>query len=123
MHERIVAEQLLDGIAGWTLGDRNYRDPQLTERLAQQGLILLAPLKSAKHEPEPWPNWLKHKRYRIKTVFGQSVERFRAKRVWARYTGHLISRWPRIVLAYTFAGMLCLQAGLPPLRFSKLITD
>lgn len=123
VHETAVAEQLLDDVSGWALGDRNYWNPELTDRLAQKGLILLAPFRLAKREPKPWPTWLKHKRYRIETVFSQLVDRFRVKRVWARDAWHLASRWLRLLVTHSFAVMLCQQAGLSPLRFSELITD
>jgi hypothetical protein len=59
-HELSVAEELLEGVRGWALGDRNYWSPRLTERLdEEQGLDLLAPywpptsLKSGRRSPDP----------------------------------------------------------------------
>ncbi len=123
VHELHVAKQLLSDATGWALGDRNYWSPNLMDRLREHGLLLLAPFKSAKRERQAWPFWLKHMRYRIETVTGQLVDRFHAKRMWARDAWHLISRWLRRVLAHTIAVILCQQAELPPLRFSELVTD
>lgn len=65
------------------MGDRNYWSPDLTKRLGDEGLRLLAPYKSKKREGESWPRWLTQKRRRIETVISELVERYRAKRVWA----------------------------------------
>lgn len=121
VHELTVAEQLLAGRRGWALGDRNYWSPRLREQLREQALHLLAPFASKKKEPAPWPTWLKHKRYRIETVIGQLVERYQAKRVWARDRWHFCSRWLRTVLSHTFAVYLCQQSGLSSLSFADLL--
>ena len=123
IHELAVAEQFLSGLSGWALGDRNYWSPKLAERLREHQLHLLAPFKSSKREKTPWPTWLKYKRYRIETVIGQLVERFQAKRIWARDLWHFCSRWLRRVLSHTFAVYLCQQNGLSSLRFADLIID
>ena len=122
-HELIVAEEMLTGASGWTLGDRNYWSPELTYRLHEQHMHLLAPFKSKKREQKPWPTWLKHKRYRIETVFGQLVERFQAKQVWARDAWHFCSRWLRRILSHTFCIYLCQQNGVPSLRFAELVIE
>jgi hypothetical protein len=125
-HELSVAEGLLEGAKGWVLGDRNYWSPNLTERLSEQGLDLLAPYKkkSEKGDKRPWPRWLTQKRRRIETVFSQLRERYRAKRVRARDRWHLASRWLRKVLSHTVGVYLCQQIGFSsPLRFSDLLTD
>jgi len=75
------AEDLLQGVAGYVLADRNYWKPELSQRLKSQGLYLLAPYKSATHEQQPDPRYLTHLRYRIETVFSQLVECFPAKRI------------------------------------------
>jgi Transposase DDE domain len=118
-----VAPEVLAGAQGWMLGDRNYWSPALADELRAAGLTLLAPYKSAKREVHPWPKWLVQKRRRIETVIGQLVERFHAKRVWARDPWHVCSRWLRKVVSHTMAVFLCQQAGLAPLRFAQLITD
>jgi Transposase DDE domain len=122
-HELHLAEELLEEAKGWALGDRNYWSADLTERLGQEGVHLLAPYKSKKKEKKPWPRWLVQKRRRIETVISQLVERYNAKKVWARDRWHLTSRWLRKVLSHTMAVYFCQQVGLSPLRFSELLTD
>jgi hypothetical protein len=61
-------------------------------------------------------------RRRIETVIGQLVERYHAKRVWARDAWHLWSRWQRKLLSHTLAVWLCQQHGLGSLRFAHLLT-
>lgn len=122
-HDLRLAEELLEGTKGWALGDRNYWSPELAERLGEEGLALLTPYKSKKREEKPWPRWLVQKRRRIETVFSQLVERYRAKKVWARDRWHLTSRFMRKVLSHTMAVYLCQQIGLSPLRFAELLTD
>lgn len=118
-----IAEALCQGVQGWVLGDRNYWKPELAAKGRSQGLLWLTPYRWASREPQPWPRWLKHKRYRIETVFNQLVERFHAKTVWAKDAWHFCSRWLRKVLSHTIAVFLCLFVGLPPLQFSKLVID
>lgn len=121
VHELIVAEELFENVHGWVLGDRNYWSPRLANKSRSQGLIWLTPYKSAKREKEPWPTWIKHKRYRIETVIGQLVERFNAKKVWARDTWHLLSRWFRKILSHTVAVFICIERGVSPLQFARLM--
>ncbi len=125
VHDLSVAEELLEGVGGgWVLGDRNYHSPPLSERLNEKGVALLAPhKKSRKNERRPWPRFLVQKRRRVETVIGQLVERYRAKKVWARDRWHLTSRWLRKVLSHTMAVCFCQQVGLSPLRFSELLTN
>lgn len=123
VHDLTGAEDLLHGVQGWGLADRNYWSPKLAERLREQGLLLLAPYKSSKRERKPWPLWLTNKRRRIETVIGQLVGRYRAKKVWARDAWHLYSRWMRKVLSHTIAFFFCQQVGLPPLQFAQLLVD
>lgn len=121
VHDTEAAEQMLMGVTGTVIADRNYWKPVLQERLAENHLQLLAPYKSAKREKEPWPRHLKHKRYRIETVFGQFVGKLGAKAVWARDAWHLCSRWLRRIIAHCFGVFLCQQMNLSPLRFSELV--
>ena len=86
------AEEVLQGVAGYVLADRNYWKPDLAHRLKTYELYLLAPYKSPKLQKQPYPCYLTHMRYRIETIFGQLVQRFHAKRVWARDLWHLTSR-------------------------------
>jgi hypothetical protein len=120
-HDLVVAEaDLLEGTYGWALGDRNYHSPQVRERLAERGLELLTPPKQVREGQ--WPRWLVHKRRLIETVIGQLVERYRIKRVWARDTWHLCSRFLRKLLSHTLAVLLCQRQGLSPLRLAQLVT-
>lgn len=119
--DTLAAEEMLVGVQGQVLADRNYWKPVLRDRLREQELALLAPFSTAKHEKTPWPRKLTRKRYRIETVFGQLVERFQARQVWARDAWHLCSRWLRVILAHCFGVFLCQRTGLSPLRFSELV--
>jgi hypothetical protein len=125
VHDLHLAEELLllEEAKGWVLADRNYWSLDLTERLETEGLRLLTPYKSKKKEKKPWPRWLVQKRRRIETVVSQIIERYNAKKVWARDRWHLTSRWLRKVLSHTVAVYFCQQVGLSPLRFAELITD
>ena len=90
LHDLTIAEELLAGVQGWALGDRAYWSPVRAERLADQGVWLLAPpSRSAKAPRPPLPRRLVQPRRRIETVIGQLVERYHAKRVWARDAWHL----------------------------------
>ena len=120
LHDTEAAEELLQGVYGFALADRNYWKPELMERLKAHGLHLLVPYKSAKRQKQPFPRYLTHMRYRIETVFGQLVQRFHAKRVWARDLGHLTSRWMRKFLSHTLAVFFCALHNLSYLSFAKL---
>jgi hypothetical protein len=119
-----MAEELLAGVRGWVLGDRSYWSPARAGLLADQGVWLLAPpSRSAKGPVLGLPGRLVQGRRRIRTVIGQLVERYHAKRVWARDAWHLWSRWQRKLLSYTLAVYLCQQTGLGLLRFADLLTS
>ncbi len=122
VHDTEAAEELLQGVQGWALGDRNYWKPSLQLALKEQGLALMAPYKSAKRQKFRYPHWLVEKRYRIEALFGQLVDRFHAKKVWARDAWHLTSRWLRKMLSHLIAVLFCQRLGLSPLRFSELLT-
>jgi hypothetical protein len=117
-----VGEELLAGVAGWVLADRNYGSPRLAQQVDAQGGWLLAPAKGAKRSRQRPPPWLVGKRRRVETVIGQLVGRYHLKRVWARDAWHLWSRWLRKLLSHTIAVLLCQRSGLPPLRFAQLVT-
>ncbi|MBI1743833.1 IS982 family transposase, partial [Candidatus Acetothermia bacterium] len=68
-----------------------------------------------------WTHWLTQVRRRIETVIGQLVERYRAKRTWARDLWHLGSRIFRKVVSHTIAVWLSLQRGGEPLQFDHLL--
>jgi hypothetical protein len=121
--EAAIAEDLLAGVEGYALGDRNYWKPELTASLQSQGLQLLAPFRKASREKKPWPRWLVNTRRRIETVIGQLVERFHCKQVWARDAWHFFSRLLRKVLGHTLFVSLCQQCDLRPLRMAELLAD
>jgi hypothetical protein len=123
VHDRDLVPEVVDGLDGWALGDRNYWDPSLTAELAAGGIALLAPFKKRATDPDPQRSrFITKKRWRIETVASQLVERFHLKRVWARDAWHLTSRILRKVLSHTIAVALCLEQGLPPLSFARLLT-
>ena len=118
-----VLPELVEGSWGFAVADRNYWSPRLTEELGEMGLVLLAPYRSTKKDPDPARSRvLSRIRYRIDTTFGQLVERFDAKRVWARDLWHLCSRLLRKVLSHTIAALLTHQLGHPPLQLAALLS-
>jgi Transposase DDE domain len=122
LHDLVLAEELLAGVGGWALGDRSYWSPGRAGMLADQGVWLLAPPSRSVKGPVPrLPGRLVQARRRIETVIGQLVERYHAKRVWARDGWHLWSRWQRKLLSHTLAVYLCQQHGLSSLRFADLL--
>lgn len=119
-----VAPDLVEDTTGWILGDRAYWSEEWHRQEKEQGRIVLAPFQTKKHEKgRRWPFWLLLKRRRVETVLSQMVERFRAKRTWARDAWHLCNRWLRKVLAHTIAVLLCQQQRLGDLRFAQLLED
>jgi hypothetical protein len=113
---------LTEGTAGLLLGDRTYHAPRLTEEVADRGVRLLAPFRWASRDPDPTrAPLLSRFRSRIDTVFGQLVDRSRAKRVWARDSWHLWSRLLRKLLSHTLTVYFTALAGHPPLRLANLL--
>ena len=110
--------------SGVGLGDRNYWSPKVMQELAQEGLKLLAPFKSAKHDPDPQRSFrLSRIRRIIETSLGELVERFHIKRSWARDLWHLTHRLVRKVLSYTVGVWLNAQLGRPLLQLAGLVVD
>ena len=87
LHGLAMAEDLLAGAHGWALGDRSYWSPARAGLLADQGVWLLAPSRSAGRPGPRLPRRLTQARRRIETVIGQLVERYHATRVWAATPG------------------------------------
>ena len=117
-----MVPELVNGRRGTMLGDRNYWSPRLKEELDRDGLNLQAQFKRASFEL--WPRrsaTISRFRYRIETVFGQLVDRYLIKRVWARDMWHLSNRLLRKALSHTMAFMLNQAQGNPPLQISKLV--
>jgi hypothetical protein len=117
-----VGQELLAGVAGWVLADRNYGRPRLADQLQLQGGRLLAPPMGTPRQRQRPPPWLVAKRRRVETVIGQLTGRYQLRRVWARDAWHLWSRWLRKLLSHTMAVLLCQRSALPPLRFAQLVT-
>jgi hypothetical protein len=121
--ETAVVPELSVGMRGLLLGDRNYWNPALKEELEQGALQLEAPFRRA--TTDPWPKrsaLLSRVRYRIDTTFGQLVDRYQVKRVWAKDSWHLHSRLLRKVLSHTLAVLLNQTQGNPPMQLAKLIS-
>jgi hypothetical protein len=120
--ELAAVPALAEGTTGLLLGDRNYHAPRLREELADRGIQLVAPYRWASRDPDPArAPLLSRFRYRIDTAFGQLVDRYRAKRVWARDSWHLRSRLLRKFLSHTLAVHLSAEADHPPLRLADLL--
>jgi Transposase DDE domain len=117
-----VGEDLLAGVTGWVLADRNYGSPRLATQLQAQRGWLLAPPRGRRRSWQRPPPRLTSKRRRVETVIGQLTGRYQLKRVWARDAWHLWSRWQRKLLSHTMAVLLCQRAGLGSLRFADLLT-
>jgi hypothetical protein len=117
-----MVPDLVAGTRGLLVGDRNYWNPPLAEQLHHSGIDLNAPYRWATRNPVPCRSVLLSRiRYRIDTVFSQLVERYQAKRVWARDAWHLYSRLLRKILSHTFAFILNQAQGNPPLRLANLL--
>lgn len=122
IHELEVAADLAEGTSGILLGDRNYWSPRQRDDLAERGVELVAPYRSAKRDPHPrWSRLLSRFRYRIDTVFGQLTERCAIKRVWARDAWHLANRLLRKVLMHTLAALFNVQRDQPMLHLAELV--
>jgi hypothetical protein len=120
--ETAVVPELVAGTQGLAVGDRNYWSPTLKAELAQGGLQLEAPFRKA--SSDPWPKrsaLLSRVRYRIDTTFGQLVDRYQIKRVWAKDSWHLHSRLLRKVLSHTLAVLLNQAQGNPSMQLARLI--
>ena len=58
--------------------------PHLTGEFRQENVTLVAPFGSRKRDPRPrFSSTLSRLRNRIETVFGQLVDHYQAKGVWA----------------------------------------
>jgi hypothetical protein len=121
--DRTVLPDLLDGVAGFVVGDRGYWSPSLAEQLRPYGVLLLASYRSATHDPDPQRSQLLSRiRRRIETTFGQLVDHFTIKRVWARDLWHLRNRLQRKLLSHTIATLLTGALDHPPLQHARLLT-
>jgi hypothetical protein len=121
--DRTVLPDLVEDVRGFVVGDRGYWSPSLAEQVRPDGVVLLASYRSATHDPDPQRSQaLSRIRRRIETTFGQLVDRFTIKRVWARDLWHLRSRLQRKVLSHTIATMLTVALGYSPFQHARLLT-
>lgn len=123
IHDLKALPELVENVQGLVLGDRNYWSPELTKELKAEGVYLRAPFKKASRDPHPEYNFqTSHIRYLIETVFGQLVEHFNAKKVWARDLWHFYNRLLRKIISHSIAAFLNISSGRPPLKFENLIS-
>jgi hypothetical protein len=119
-----VAPELVAGVCGQVLADRNYWNPRLRDELAREGVTHLAPYRHRSEDPTPRRSHLLNRmRRQIETIASQLVERFHLKRVWARDAWHLTNRILRKVLSHTLA--ICLnvaQGTVEPRQLARLLT-
>jgi hypothetical protein len=114
---------LTAGTQGLLVGGRNYWSLMLKVELEQGALHLEAPFRQA--SGDPWPQrsaLLSRLRYRIDTTFGQLVDRYQVKRVWAKDSWHLNSRLLRKVLSHILAVLLNQAQGNLPMQLAKLVS-
>jgi hypothetical protein len=120
--DRHLTPEMAEGFQGLLLGDRAFHQPDEQQRLRQEGCVLFTP----GHPRHPDPCWTRRFTYirrRIETVFGQLVERFHLKRVWAQDLWHFSSRLLRKVLSHTL-GVFLNQQQYPdrsPLELDALL--
>jgi hypothetical protein len=118
-----VLPELVDGLVGVVLADRNYWNPKVRDELAGEGVELLAPYRHRSEDPTPQRSKLLNRvRRQVETVASQLVERFNLKRVWARDAWHLTNRLLRKVLSHTLAIRLNVALGADePRQLARLI--
>lgn len=120
--DRTLLPEVVEGVNGFVVGDRGYWSPTLAEELRPAGIVLLASYRSKTHDPDrARSRTLSHIRRRIETTFGQVVDRFAIKRVWAKDLWHLHSRLYRKVLSHTIATLVCVALGYPPFQHARLL--
>jgi hypothetical protein len=119
-----VAPEVVDGLRGDVLADRNYWNPRLRDELAVEGITLLAPYRHRSEDPTPQRSRLLNRaRRQIETIASQLVERYHLKRVWARDAWHLTNRILRKVLSHTLAIRLNVAQGAEqPRQLARLLT-
>jgi hypothetical protein len=123
LYDLTIAEELLDGVHGWALGDRASWSPVWAGCWPIRACGAGAAVPLRQQTGAPLPSWVTQHRRRIETVIGQLVERDHARRVWARDAWHLWSRWQRKLLSHTLDVDLCEQHGLGSLRFAELLSN
>jgi hypothetical protein len=122
--ETEVLWELTPPVGSVGIGDRGYWSPSLMGALAQEGIVLLAPYKSKRLEPQPERSRvLRGLHWLIETVNGQLAGRFGVKRTWAKDLWHLCSRVLRKILSHTVAAWVNVTLRHRPLDFASLVTD
>jgi hypothetical protein len=118
-----VTPELVDGLRGAVLADRNYWNPRLRAELAAEGIVLLAPYRHRSEDPTPQRSKLLNRvRRQIETIASQLVERVHLKRVRARDAWHLTNRVLRKVLSHTLAIRLNVAHGIEePRQLARLL--
>lgn len=125
VHDQDLVPEIVAGMTGIVIADRNYWNPRLTTDLARANIVLLAPYKKRSQDPTPATSRLLNTiRRRIETTASQLAERFHFKRIWARDAWHLTNRMLRKVLSHTLAVAINIQHGATdqPLRLERLLS-
>jgi hypothetical protein len=120
-NDKAVLPELGLPVGSVGIGDRNYWAPELRERLAAGGVVLLAPYYHKSKDPDrPRSARLSGVRYRVETTNGQLAERYGIKRTWAKDLWHLCHRIIRKILSHTALALINLRAGNEPLQLDAL---
>jgi hypothetical protein len=113
VHDQELVPELVAGVTGLVLADRNYWNPRLREELAAADLLLLTPFHHRSRDPTPAGSRLLDRvRRRIETTASQLVERYHLKRIRARDAWHLTGRILRKLLSHSLAVLLNVERGL-----------
>jgi hypothetical protein len=121
-NEKAVLPELGLPAGSTGVGDRGYWSPELRQRLAAGGVVLLAPYYQKGRDPDKARSAkLAAVRYRIETVNGQLAGRYHVKRTWAKDLWHLCHRLVRKVLSHTVMVWATVRHGYPPLSFDRLL--
>lgn len=115
--------EVVDGLGGIVLADRNYWNPALRDELAIEGITLMTPYRHRSKDPTPLRSKLLNRvRRQIETIGSQLVERYRLKRVWARDAWHLTNRLLRKLLSHTLAVRFNVAQGIDePRQLARLL--
>jgi hypothetical protein len=124
VHDQDLVPELVAGMTGRVLADRNYWNPQLRAELADEDVLLLTPFRRRATDRTPAGSRLLNRvRRQIETTASQLVERYQFKRIRARDPWHLTSRILRKVLSHSLAVLLNVEQGLDePRQLHRLIT-
>jgi hypothetical protein len=122
--DQALLPELVEGLTGVVVADRQYWNPALREELGREGVWIEAPFRKRSSDPTPQRSRvLNHIRRRIETTASQLAERYHLKRIWARDPWHLTSRLLRKVLSHSLAVRLNRDQGVPnPLQLRYLLT-